>query len=295
MNDTPVTVIGLGMMGSALARAFLANGHSTTVWNRSADKADDLVARGATVAPEVAQAISASPVVVVCVSDYDTARALLDPLGDVLSGRVLVNLTSGTPAQARETAAWAARRSIDYLDGAIMAIPPGIGQQETLIFYGGSQSAFDAHESTLKALGGESTYLGPDTGVPLLYDLGLLAMLWATTAGYLHALALVGTAGIAPADFLPYAAAWFEHVLAPDLAATAAEVTKGEYMTEISSLDVNKAAMDHLVQASQTAGISVDAMTPIQAFLDRQVAEGHGAKSLASLIELFKQPTPTAG
>lgn len=232
---------------------------------------------------------------VVCVSDYGTVRELLNPMGDALSGRTLVNLTSGTPQEARDTAAWAAQRAIDYLDGAIMAIPPAIGQPETLLFYGGSQAAFDAHEPVLRALGGgNATYLGPDTGVALLYDLGLLAILWTTTAGYLHALALVGTAGIAPSDFLPFATAWPEHVLGPDLADTAAEVAAGEYETDVSSLDVNKAAMAHLVQASQAAGVSVDVITPIQALLDRKVEAGHGAQSLASLIDLLKQPAPIA-
>lgn len=190
-----------------------------------------------------------------------------------------MNLTSGTPQEARDTAAWAAQRAIDYLDGAIMAIPPAIGQPETLLFYGGSQAAFDAHEPVLRALGGNATYLGPDTGVALLYDLGLLAILWTTTAGYLHALALVGTAGIAPSDFLPFATAWHEHVLGPDLADTAAEVAAGEYETDVSSLDVNKAAMAHLVQASQAAGVSVDVITPIQALLDRKVEAGHGPRA----------------
>ena len=53
-----ITVIGLGNMGSALARRFLAGGHPTTVWNRTAAKADPLRAAGATVAPNAASAIA---------------------------------------------------------------------------------------------------------------------------------------------------------------------------------------------------------------------------------------------
>ncbi len=48
MSKPPVTVLGLGALGKALATAFLTNGHPTTVWNRTADKADPLVALGAT-------------------------------------------------------------------------------------------------------------------------------------------------------------------------------------------------------------------------------------------------------
>ena len=294
-DTTPVTVIGLGRMGAALAAAFLARGHATTVWNRSAGKADALVCDGAIVAPTPAAAIAASPVVVVCVADYDAVRDLLEPEAGLLAGRVLVNLTSGTPDQAREAAAWTDRRGIDYLDGAIMAVPPGIGRPETLIFYGGSQAVFEAYEPTLRALGGAATHLGADPGVALLHDLALLGMLWTSTAGYLHALALVGTAGVTPAQFLPFAAAWFEHVLAPDLAATAAEVAGGDYATDVSSLAVNARAMDHLIHAGRAAGVGAGVLEPIQALLDRHVADGHGDESLAGLIERFKPPAAVVG
>lgn len=290
-QPAPVSVLGLGMMGSALARAFLAQGHPTAVWNRSPEKADALAALGARVATSPEAAIAGDSAVFVCLSDYDAIRGLLDPLEPAgLSGRTLINLTSGTPEEARELAAWAGDHSVDYLDGAIMAIPQMVGEPETLLFYSGSSSVFESHEPTLKALGGNSVYLGPDPGVALLYDLGLLAMLWTSTAGYLHALALVGTAGVPPQDFLPFAQAWAEQLLVPDLSDTAQEVAGGDYTTDVSSIDVNKAAMDHLVRTSAAAGLSNQVMAPIKALFDRQVAEGHGALSLASTIELIKQP-----
>jgi 3-hydroxyisobutyrate dehydrogenase-like beta-hydroxyacid dehydrogenase len=291
---TPVTVLGLGRMGSALARTLLTNQHPTTVWNRSPGSAGELVSRGAVEASSLAEAVAPSPVVIVCVSDYEAMRQIVEGVGERLSGRLLVNLTSGTPAEARAVSAWAAELGVDYLDGAIMATPPVIGRPETLILYGGSQAGFEQHAPTLITLGGQSTFLAEDVGVPLLHDLALLGMLWTATAGYLHALALVGTAGVEPAKFVPLATAWFEHVLTPDLGDTAAEVAAGEFATEVSSIEVNKAAMDHLIEASRTAGIATELFEPIKALLDRQVDQGRGAGSLASLVELLRQPEPSA-
>jgi 3-hydroxyisobutyrate dehydrogenase-like beta-hydroxyacid dehydrogenase len=291
---TPVTVLGLGLMGSALARTLLAKQHPTTVWNRSSGRAGELVSRGAVEASSLAEAVALSPVVIVCVSGYEAMRQIVEPVGERLSGHLLVNLTSGTPTEARAVAAWAAELGVDYLDGAIMATPPLIGGPETLILYGGSQGAFEEHAPTLMTLGGQSTFLAEDVGVPLFYDLALLGMLWTTTAGYLHALALVSSAGVEPAEFVPFATAWFEHVLSPDLGDTAAEVAAGEFATEVSSIEVNKAAMDHLIAASRTAGIATELFEPIKALLDRQVDEGRGAGSLASLIELLRRPEPPA-
>ncbi|MEV4896471.1 NAD(P)-binding domain-containing protein, partial [Nonomuraea sp. NPDC055795] len=88
-----VTVLGLGLMGEALARAFLRAGHPTTVWNRSPGKADRLVAEGARLAGSAAEAVAASPLVVVCLTGYDAVHDLFGPLEKILDGRVLVNPT----------------------------------------------------------------------------------------------------------------------------------------------------------------------------------------------------------
>ncbi|MFB9640637.1 NAD(P)-binding domain-containing protein, partial [Streptomyces spiralis] len=88
-DRSPVTVLGLGPMGRALATAFLESGHPTTVWNRTASKADALAARGASRADSVADAVAASPLTIVCVIDYDAVRAVTEPAAGALRGRTL--------------------------------------------------------------------------------------------------------------------------------------------------------------------------------------------------------------
>jgi 3-hydroxyisobutyrate dehydrogenase-like beta-hydroxyacid dehydrogenase len=99
--------------------------------------------------------------VVACLLDYPVLHDILDPAD--WSGRALVNLTNGTPAQARETAGWAAGRGAAYLDGGIMAVPPMIGQPEAFVLYSGSKEQFDRYEPLLNCLG-DSKYVGADAG-----------------------------------------------------------------------------------------------------------------------------------
>ncbi len=96
---TPLTLLGLGAMGTALAEAWLTAGHPLTVWNRTAARADALAVRGAAVAPTVAEAVAANRLIVVCLLDdasVDDALAGLD-----LTGKDLVNVVTSTPGQAR--------------------------------------------------------------------------------------------------------------------------------------------------------------------------------------------------
>ena len=72
-----VSVIGLGSMGTALAQALLGRGHKVTVWNRSSQRAGPLLAAGATLARTAAEAVLASPLVIMCVLDYGAAAEIL--------------------------------------------------------------------------------------------------------------------------------------------------------------------------------------------------------------------------
>ncbi|NUV38529.1 MULTISPECIES: NAD(P)-binding domain-containing protein, partial [unclassified Streptomyces] len=241
-----VTVLGLGRMGGALAAAFLAAGHPTTVWNRSPGKADALVVRGARRAGSVAEAVAAAPLVVVCVADDEAVHQLLDPLEGALAGRTLVNLTTGTSAQARANAAWAKERGAAFLDGAIMAVPEDIATDDAVLLYSGPRDAFTPHEPALRALSpAGTTYLDSDPGLAALHDLSLLGIMWGVLNGFLHGAALLGTAGVRAETFAPLAAR-MTTVVAGYVTAAAPEVDAGSHPAGDATLTVHQEAMRHL-------------------------------------------------
>ncbi|MFU1503130.1 NAD(P)-binding domain-containing protein [Aeromonas veronii] len=102
-------------MGSALATTLLKAGHPVTVWNRSAAKAAPLQALGATLAPSVGAAIAASDITLVCVDNYAASQQLLDEASDAVAGKLLVQLSTGSPQGARALESWRA--------GAMLAPP----------------------------------------------------------------------------------------------------------------------------------------------------------------------------
>src|ERR1700754_2442217 len=168
---TAVTVIGLGEMGSAIAGAFLNGGHSITVWNRTPEKADALVAKGARLAETVRDAVTAGPLVVVNVKGNTIAGEILESAGDALAGRAVVNLTDGTSAEVRTVAQWATDQGADYLHGQIMTIAPGVGHPDAVVFFGGAEPVYDRYRATLRLLGGRGSLVAADPGVPALYGM----------------------------------------------------------------------------------------------------------------------------
>jgi 3-hydroxyisobutyrate dehydrogenase-like beta-hydroxyacid dehydrogenase len=120
MTET-VAVLGTGKMGTALARAFVAAGHSVVVWNRAPAKAEPL-RTVATLASTPEIAARDSSIVVVSLTDYSACGGVLfsDKMGESLRGKTVVQLTSGTPSNARTGAEWAVRHGVHYLDCAIL-------------------------------------------------------------------------------------------------------------------------------------------------------------------------------
>ncbi|GAA2367957.1 NAD(P)-binding domain-containing protein [Nonomuraea africana] len=275
-------------MGQALAGAFLKAGHPTTVWNRTTSKADRLVAEGARLAPTVGDALKAGSLTIICVTDYQAMHELLGASDIELDGTMLINLTSGDSAQAREAAQWAEQRGARYLDGAIMAIPPAIGTAEAVILHSGPQSDFEAHKSTLDALG-TVTYLGADHGLASLYDVAGLAMMWSVLNAWLQGTALLRTAGVDAATYAPFAQQIAAGV-AEWLPGYAEQIDRGSFPAEVSALETDARAMAHLIEESEAVGVNAELPKLIKAMADRSIAAGHGGEQYPVLIEEFGKP-----
>jgi 3-hydroxyisobutyrate dehydrogenase-like beta-hydroxyacid dehydrogenase len=284
-----VTVIGLGQMGSALAKAFLTNGYPTTVWNRSPEKAKDLVAQGAAYTSDVAEAVAANSLVVICVLDYQAVHEILDTVGSTLSDRTLVNLTNGSPEQARLVEERVTRLGVEYLDGGIMAVPSLIARPEAVLLYSGSQKAFETHQQTLDSLG-SSKYLGTDSGLAALHDLALLSGMYGMFGGFIHSVALVGSEKVNATKFTSELLIPWLHAMITTMPKMAQQIDSGDYTTQDASLEM-QASLDTIGDVSRAQGISTELSDPIFSLMRRRVADGHGGDDISSVIELLRQPT----
>lgn len=287
-EKSPVTVVGLGSMGTALATAFLRAGHPTTVWNRTADRAAPLVGLGAAHAPSVAAAVAASPLVVTCLTTYDATEEALAPAAGVLAGRTLVTLNSGTPPGARRMAGWAAEHGARYLDGAVKDVPDAVGGPDTLLYYGGDRAVFDEWEPVLRVLGGDTVHLGPEPDLAALYESAVGATLLPALLGFLQGAALVTARGLPASTIVPHSVKWLR-MIGSVLPALAEEIDTGDYDAGASSIGIFHEGMAEDVRLVEEAGIDTAWLEPMRELLDRAVAEGRARQSVAALYEVLRK------
>lgn len=178
MSD--ISVVGLGVMGSALARTLMSAGYSVTVWNRSPEKMNPLVSEGAVVANSAAEAIAASPVTVSCIASHNKTIELIKGVNS-MAGKTLIELSTGGAEEARELTALVSEKGGTWLVGIINAYPTGIGKAETVLAVVGAPETWEAWRPHVTALGGSSEHVGTDAGMLAT----LFAALFTTRQGFM--------------------------------------------------------------------------------------------------------------
>ncbi|BAH51257.1 putative oxidoreductase [Rhodococcus opacus B4] len=290
MTQQDISVLGLGHMGATLAHLFLESGFTTTVWNRSVERAAPLVAAGATAAPDPAAAVGDAAVAVICLDRYEHAQALLEQaeVAGTLSGHVIVNLTWGTPDEARTMSRWVGERGGRYLDGNIYDYPTNLGPDSAGLSYAGDRSVFDAHRHLLAALG-RPRYDGADPALPnILGSSGGIAH-HVAVAGFYEAAAYAAHYGVSPAIFLE-----FHERLGAPLTSHACQVAvehlqSGDFTsnqaalrTHFDSMVVNCADMRRIGQPAIMLGAFHDVLA--------NVVEAKGDMALAAVYEDLSRP-----
>ncbi|MFD7576560.1 NAD(P)-dependent oxidoreductase [Streptomyces sp. NPDC059810] len=279
-----VTVVGLGPMGRAMAGAYLDAGYRVTVWNRTASRADDLVARGAVLAATVEEALRANEAVVLSLTDYAAMYAILEPAA-ALEGRVLVNLSSDTPEEARKGAAWAAKHGARHLTGGVQTPPSGIGAPESSTYYSGPRDLFEEYEGLLKVLT-DTDYRGEDPGLAALYYQLQMDLFWTALTAWLHMAAVADANGIALSEIKPYASRTLTG-MDQFLDFYTPRIEAGDHGGDVDRISMAVASLDHVVHTTRDSGVDPALPAAVLEAFRRAASAGYQDDSLTRLFEVF--------
>ena len=261
-------------------RALVKAGHEVTVWNRTPSKAEGL---GATVAPTVADALAASDVVFLSLTDYQVMFDLFD--GQTVGGKVIINLSSDTPATTRRAAEWTAQRGATLIVGGVMVPEELVATDSSYVFYSGPETVVRRYESMLAVIG-RVDFVGEDPALAQLFYQAQLTIFLTSLAAYLHATALVGSAGLGPDAFLRYATETFDN-LSYYLPEAAENIASGQHPGEAASIVMMSATADHIVGASTEAKLDLALPQAVKSLYDRAIAAGHGGETWTSLYKVI--------
>ncbi len=191
--------IGTGLMGLPMCERLLKAGHAMPVWNRTRSKAEPLAELGAIITDTPVEAVADADIVFVILERGSAVREVLfekDVAKAAKSGTLFVDLSSISPAEAREHAAELAKHGHRILDAPVSGGPDGARSAQLAIMLGGDEDDFRMAEPYLNVMG-RPTHVGP-TGSGQLSKLANQMILSAAMSAVSEALLFVRANGIEP-------------------------------------------------------------------------------------------------
>lgn len=286
-----VAVLGLGQMGATLAQLLLRAGMEVHVWNRTAGRGDALAGAGAIVAPAPAAAVRAAQVAVICVHDHAAVVDVLaaDGVAAALAGKVLVQLTTTSPEEARALAALVAAADAGCVAGAIQVAPEQMGQPDTTILVSGADPDYDRSRDVLAAFGGNIVHLGTRPDAAATMDLATLSYIYGAAAGFFQGAALAERAGM---DVRQYGA--IAQAMAPSFAAflrhEAEAIAADDYTITQSPLAISVDATRRIEDAVRAAGLNAEVPALIARLLRRAAQAGYEREEFAAVVKVLREP-----
>lgn len=287
-RPTKIAVIGSGLMGTALARAFAAAGHEVAVWNRTPSKAR-AVGGGTLAFESLTEAVAGRELVVASLSNYAACAELFSAKGvaAALTGTTLVQLTSGSPADARSGLEWARAHGVDYLDAAILAYPAFVATDYATVFYAGSRAVFDRHHPTLQAIAKNSVYVDEKIGAAATLDCAILEAYYGGSLAVLHAAAMCKAEGLDPQAFFAQKDS-FLGLISVTADAARDMIARDDFSGAQCSLNTHVAAIEHIVRLSGDARISTRFPRELLENYRRAVGAGLGEQELPAVFRTLK-------
>jgi 3-hydroxyisobutyrate dehydrogenase-like beta-hydroxyacid dehydrogenase len=284
-----IGVIGLGLMGTALTERLLEQDHRVAVWNRTRSKADPLLARG--------EEWSDNPLAIcrrVIISLYTTdvvAQVLQEMQGGLRPRQILLDTTTGEPAQTAALGERLAARGVRYLEAPISGSSEQTRRGEATVIVVGPRETFEACADLWRVLGAKTFHVGP-CGSAARMKLITNLVLGLNRAALAEGLAFAEALGVPPATAL--------EVMTGSNAYSRAMDVKGRKMVE-RDFTAQARLSQHLkdvrlmLQAAGEAGVTLPLADTHRRLMEQTESAGLGDLDNSAIIEILRKPTARPG
>lgn len=286
---TTISFLGLGIMGQGMVRNLLQAGHDVTVWNRTPDVADPLVAAGAALAPDLPAAVTGAELVMYCFADDTAIEQVVLADGGVAelasSEQLVIDLSTISPRTSdRERAAFEAR-GVGFLDAPVFGSRGEAAEGGLWIVVGGDADDLERARPALEAISATIHHLGPGGSGARMKLVGNLLV-----ASQLHALGealtLARKAGLPLPVVLEVLGV--TDFRTPIYDGVGAAVLRDDYGPHFR-LELMRKDAGLITELAADLGTPVPTAEQAIATLDRALAAGYGDLNASALIRVIAE------
>jgi 3-hydroxyisobutyrate dehydrogenase-like beta-hydroxyacid dehydrogenase len=295
-RSAPLAVIGLGRMGSRIARILACDGASVAAWNRTAPDPQAWVDSGVTLHRDAGTAVREAALVIAVPFAYENTQEALASVAEAgaMRGKVLVNLSWGSLEGAAEMQRWCWAAGAEYLDGALLCYPDELGGHGGRIVISGSRLAA---ADVLESLGplGSVRYLGEDPAAANAVGTAVGAVFYhSALAAFYEAIAFSSRFGVEPEALLPEIRRMID-LLSTHVEIDIATIRSGRYDEPSATVDVQLDGVRMAACDLASVGQPSPLMRGFLELVGPLAGAGHGNGSIARLYDVLRsQPGGSA-
>ena len=283
-----VSVIGLGAMGSGIARTLIEGGCKVSVWNRSRAKVDDLVAVGAIGCNEPKEALDANTIVIVCVSDYVVWRHIIQEhsLASHFEDTCIIQLTTGTIDDVQTHASLIQDNRGRLVEGAVMCYPRNLGTDEAALLLSGAPNVVEECTPILSILDENWKSLGEDINQPSVLSRSLMSGLTGALMGLVNGAAICRAGGVSLDVFMKFNEGTNSILLAEQKRLIEA-IRDGRTEENEASIKAWREGNQALNSVAASLGTNLTLQNSIQAVFQEGKRRGLDEHDLSALVDVF--------
>ena len=287
-SSKSVSVIGLGSMGSGIARSFIDVGYQVSVWNRSRQKVDALAKSGVIACDSPEDALKANDFVIVCLTDYAAWRKIIETrnLQNHVEGVCIIQLTTGTIKEVVWNADFIQEHGGLIVDGAIMCYPNQLGTKDSSLLMAGESDALSDCDSILRILDPEWTNLGDDIKQPTILSRALMAGVFSTLVGFLNGIAICLEGGISLDIFLQHSEKG-DATIQPEKTRIVEAIRDGNTMQTQASVKAYGEGHKAVLSIAKTLGTNLVLQDAVQEVFQEGYRLGLSEHDFSTLVEVF--------
>lgn len=289
MSKPRIAFLGLGIMGSGMARQLLANAFPLTVFNRNAEKSRPFAAEGATVARSPREASQNADVIISMVADDNASRSLWfgenGALAGAKPGTVCIECSTVTVNWVREFAAAAAQKNCGFLDAPVTGSKTQAAAGELNFIVGGEAATLEKARPALAAMSKTIALIG-SSGSGALLKLINNFVCGVQIAALAEAMAMIERGRLDRAKALEVLTNGAPG--SPLVKAVSARMTASDF-TPNFPLRLMAKDLGYAIQEGGKLSVELTTATAALEDFKRAIAAGHGEKDIAAVVEPFRK------
>lgn len=282
-----VGLIGAGLLGTALAERILAAGFSLLVWDREPSRMAAVKEMGAECATSGEEIGARCGRIVLSLPDSNAVTAVLAELGDSLqNGSIIIDTSTGEPAEADRVAALLSKNAVSYLDATISGSSEQVRRGESLGMVGGAADAFARCKDIWAAFGGRTLHVG-SSGDGARLKLVTNLVLGVNRAALAEGLALAEAMGLDLEQTLEVLRSGASYSRIMDNKGP--KMIRGDF-TPQARLSQHLKDVRLILQSAQETNISLPISEAHRQLLERAEAQGFGTLDNSAIINVLRKP-----